>query len=114
MLKRRVSSTRRRRLTSADLGGDSVSQGAALSQLLSEALTHVEVDVVGPQQLLEGFGGVAQVLGEDAADAPPVPQALAEVGQFSGLSLNQGVEFTGKQERGHLFKEGKKVVTLRE
>lgn len=88
----------RKRLTSADLCGDSLSQSAALSQLLPEALAHVEVNVVGPQQLLKGFGGVPQVLGEDAADAPPVPQPLAEVGQFSGLSLDQSVEFPVKQE----------------
>ena len=43
-------------LTSADLGGDPLGQGRALGQLLSEALTHVVVDVVGPQQLLEALG----------------------------------------------------------
>lgn len=85
-------------LTPADLCADPLCQGAALSQLLPEALAHVVVDVVGPQQLLEGLGGVAQVLGEDVAHAPTLPQPLAQVGQLSGLSLDQRVEFTTERE----------------
>ena len=85
-------------LTSADLGADSLSQSAALGQLLPEALAHVVVDVVGPQQLLEGLGGVAQVLGEDVAHPPALPLPLAEVRQLSGLSLDERVEFTAERE----------------
>ena len=87
-----------RPLTSADLGADPLGQSPALSQLLPEALAHVVVDVVGPQQLLEGLGGVPQVLGEDVAHPPTLPQTLAEVRQLSGLGLDQGVEFTKEEE----------------
>lgn len=94
-----------RSLTSADLGADSLCQSAALSQLVPKALAHVVVDVVGPQQLLEGLGGVPQVLGEDVAHAPALPQPLAEVRQLSGLSLDQSVEFTAdtEQQKGGLY-----------
>lgn len=44
-------------LTSTYLGDNSLCQGAALSQLLSEALTHVVIDVVGPQELFESLEG---------------------------------------------------------
>lgn len=85
-------------LTPADLCADSLGQSAALSQLLPEALAHVVVDVVGPQQLLEGLGGVPQVLGEDVAHPPTLPQPLAEVRQLSGLSLDQRVELTAERK----------------
>lgn len=42
-------------LTSSDLGGHSLCQGSVLSQLLSEALTHVVIDIVGAQQFLKGL-----------------------------------------------------------
>lgn len=94
-----TSETKTRALTSADLCADSLCQSAALSQLVPEALAHVVVDVVGPQQLLEGLGGVSQVLGEDVAHASTLPKSLAEVRQLSGLSLDQSVEFTADREK---------------
>lgn len=45
-------------LTSADLGDHSLCQGSVLCQLLSEALTHVVIDIIGTQQLLKGLEGV--------------------------------------------------------
>ncbi len=87
-----------RPLTPADLCADSLCQSTALSQLVPEALSHVVVDVVGPEQLLEGLGGVSQVLGEDIAHTSTLPQPLAEVRQLSGLSLDQSVEFTTKRK----------------
>lgn len=42
-------------LTSTDLGDHSLCQGSALCQLLSKALTHVVIDIIGSQQLLEGL-----------------------------------------------------------
>lgn len=74
-------------LTSADLGADSLCQGAALCQLFSEALAHVVVNVIGTQQLLKGLGGVAQVLGQDVAHATPLSHPLAQVRQLTGLRL---------------------------
>lgn len=74
-------------LTSADLGADSLCQGAALRQLFSEALAHVVVNVIGTQQLLKGLGGVAQVLGQDVAHATPLSHPLAQVRQLTGLRL---------------------------
>lgn len=91
-------------LTSADLRADPLCQSATLRQLLSEALAHVVVDVIGSQQLLEGLGGVAQVLRQDVAHPPTLPQLLAEVRQFPGLRLDQRVEFAahiGRRGKGH-------------
>lgn len=45
-------------LTSSDLGGHSLCQGSVLSQLLSEALTHVVIDIVGAQQFLKSLSDV--------------------------------------------------------
>lgn len=42
-------------LTSTDLGDYSLCQGGVLCQLLSKALAHVVIDIVGPQQLLKGL-----------------------------------------------------------
>lgn len=42
-------------LTSADLGDNPLCQGDVLCQLLSETLTHVVIDIVGTEQLLEGL-----------------------------------------------------------
>lgn len=42
-------------LTSTDLGDHSLCQGGVLSQLLSKALTHVVINIIGPQQLLKGL-----------------------------------------------------------
>lgn len=92
-------------LTSADLCADPLCQGTTLRQLLSEALAHVVVDVIGSQQLLEGLGGVAQVLRQDVAHPPPLPQPLAEVRQFTGLRLDQRVKFAahrGRRGKGHM------------
>ena len=75
-------------LTSADLGADSLCQGAALCQLFSEALAHIVVYVVGTKQLLEGLGGVTQVLDQDVAHPAPLTHPLAQVGQFTGLGLD--------------------------
>lgn len=66
-------------LTSADLRADPLCQGATLRQLLSEALAHVVVNVIGSQQLLKGLGSVAQVLCQDVTHPPTLPQPLAEV-----------------------------------
>lgn len=96
-------------LTPADLCADPLCQGATLRQLLSEALAHVVVDVIGSQQLLEGLGGVAQVLRQDVAHPPTLPQPLAEVRQFTGLCLDQGVEFAAHRRRrgkGHMTASG--------
>lgn len=42
-------------LTSNDLGDRSLCQGRVLCQLLPEALTHVVIYIIRPQQLLEGL-----------------------------------------------------------
>lgn len=42
-------------LTSSDLGGHSLCKGSVLGQLLPEALTHVVINIIGPQQLLKGL-----------------------------------------------------------
>lgn len=42
-------------LTAADLGDDPLCQSDVLGQLLSEALTHVVIDIVGTEQLLKGL-----------------------------------------------------------
>lgn len=42
-------------LTSTDLGDHSLCQRGVLCQLLSEALTHVVINIIGPQQLLKGL-----------------------------------------------------------
>lgn len=42
-------------LTSTNLGDHSLCQGGALCQLLSEALTHVVINIIGPQELLESL-----------------------------------------------------------
>lgn len=47
-------------LTSTDLGDNSLCQSDILRQLLSEALTHVVIDVVGTEQLLKGLEGVGK------------------------------------------------------
>lgn len=47
-------------LTSTDLGDDPLCQSDVLRQLLSETLTHVVIDVVGAEQLLEGLEGVGK------------------------------------------------------
>lgn len=48
---------RRCSLTSADLGDNPLCQSDVLRQLLPETLTHVVIDVVGTEQLLEGLDG---------------------------------------------------------
>lgn len=45
-------------LTSTNLGDHSLREGAALCQLLSEALTHVVINIIGPQELLKSLKGV--------------------------------------------------------
>lgn len=62
-----------------------------MGKLLSEALAHVVIDVIGSQQLLEGFGGVAQVLREDVADSSTLSHLLPEVRQLPCLCLDQRV-----------------------
>lgn len=59
-------------LTSSDLGGHSLCQGSVLSQLLSEALTHVVIDIIGTQQFLKGLSDVknAQTYCEDQTLLP--------------------------------------------
>lgn len=47
-------------LTSTDLGDNPLCQSNVLRQLLSETLTHVVIDVVGTEQLLEGLEGVGK------------------------------------------------------
>lgn len=92
-------------LTAADLRADPLCQSTTLCQLLSEALAHVVVNVIGSQQFLEGLGGVAQVLCQDVAHPPTLPQPLAEVRQFTGLRLDQCVEFAvyrGRRGKGHM------------
>lgn len=42
-------------LTSTNLGDHSLCQGSALCQLLPEALTHVVVNIIGPQELLKSL-----------------------------------------------------------
>lgn len=78
-------------LTSTYFGADSQSEWGTLGKLFSEALAHVVIDVVGTQQLLEGFGRVTQVLREDVADAPPLSHLLPQVRQLSCLCLDQCV-----------------------
>lgn len=87
------------RLTAADLGSDSLGQSSALGQLFPEALAHIVVDVIGPQKLLKGLGGVSQVLGEDVTYASTLLQPLSEMRQLSGLSLDQSVKFTTERGR---------------
>lgn len=48
---------RRCSLTSTDLGDNPLCQSDVLRQLLPETLTHVVIDVVGAEQLLEGLDG---------------------------------------------------------
>lgn len=81
-------------LTAADLDADPLCEGRVLRELLSETLTHVIIHVVGTQQLLEGFGGVAQVLGENVADASTLSHSLAQVRELASLSLDQCVVLT--------------------
>lgn len=54
----RQESTKVSVLTTADLGADSLGERDALRQLVSEALAHVVVNVIGPQELLKDLGGV--------------------------------------------------------
>lgn len=42
-------------LTSSNLSDDSLSQSSVLSQLLSKALTHVVIDVIGSQELFKSL-----------------------------------------------------------
>lgn len=42
-------------LTSTNLGDHSLCQGSALCQLLPEALTHVVVNIIGPQEFLKSL-----------------------------------------------------------
>lgn len=42
-------------LTSTDLGDHSLCKGSVLCQLLSKALTHVVINIIGTQQFLKGL-----------------------------------------------------------
>lgn len=44
-------------LTSTDLGDHSLCEGSVLCQLLSKALTHVIINIIGTQQLFKGLHG---------------------------------------------------------
>lgn len=108
-------------LTSADLGDNSLCQSDVLCQLLSETLTHVVIDIVGTEQLLEGLrgvtiffknyshtdkkrwgiisdclgllylGGITHVLGENMTDPVALSHPLPQVGELASLCLDQGV-----------------------
>lgn len=64
-------------LTSTDLGDNPLCQSDVLRQLLSEALTHVVIDVVGTEQLLEGLGGVGKRKGKKRSHTPTRKRANA-------------------------------------
>lgn len=81
-------------LTAADLGADSLGQRDALRQLISEALAHVVVNVIGAQQLLKDFGGVSQVLSQNVAHATALSHLLPQVRELTGLRLDQRVELS--------------------
>lgn len=81
-------------LTAANLGADSLGEGDALRQLVSEALSHVVIDVIGAQQLFKGLGGVSQVLSQNMAHATALPHPLTQVRQLTGLRLDQRVKLT--------------------
>lgn len=44
-----------RMLTSTDLGDHSLGKGSVLCQLLSEALTHVVINIIGAQKFFKGL-----------------------------------------------------------
>lgn len=79
-------------LTSTDGGAETQGEAAALGELLPEGLAHVVVHIVGTQQLLEGLGGLAQVLRQQLAQAAALTRPLAQRAQLSGLRLDQRVE----------------------
>lgn len=81
-------------LTSTKLNANPLCEGGTLGKLFSEALTHIVVDIVGPEQLFECFGGVAQVLREDVANSSSLTHPLAQVRQLPSLSLDQCVVFS--------------------
>lgn len=65
-----------------------------MRKLVSEALAHVIIDVIGAQQLFKGLGCVSEVLGQNVAHAAALPHLLAQVGQLTGLGLDQRVKLT--------------------
>lgn len=79
-------------LTAADFGADSLSEWDALGELVSEALSHVVIDVIGAQQLFKGLGGVSQVLSQNVAHSTALPHPLTQVRQLTGLCLDQRVK----------------------
>lgn len=81
-------------LTATDLGADSLGEGDALRELVSEALSHVVIDVIGTQQLFKSLGGVSQVLSQNMAHATALPHPLTQVRQLTGLRLDQRVKLT--------------------
>lgn len=81
-------------LTAADLGADSLGEGDALRELVSEALSHIVIDVIGAQQLFKGLGGVSQVLSQNMAHATALPHPLTQMRQLAGLGLDQRVKLT--------------------
>lgn len=81
-------------LTAADLGADSLGEGDALRELVSEALSHVVINVIGAQELFKGLGGVSQVLSQNMTHATALPHPLTQVRQLTGLRLDQRVKLT--------------------
>ncbi len=81
-------------LTAADFGADSLSEWDALGELVSEALSHIVINVIWAQQLFKGLGGVSQVLSQNMAHPSTLPHPLTQMRQLTGLCLDQRVKLT--------------------
>lgn len=81
-------------LTSTELNADPLCERGTLGKLFSEALAHVVIDIIGPEQLFECFGSVSQMLREDVANSSSLTHPLSQVRQLPSLSLDQRVVFS--------------------